>query len=375
MATIQCPTCGYEYEGDVCPVCGAKLGWKYRMRAKMRAGEERQAQAMPMPERMPETEEIPQPQLQPQIRPQPNSRAKAAKGVIAGSVVAIMIASAAVFGMIGSNISRRHESMPAPAEPIEWAEDYLDPNEEVFELEPQTVYEAEGVMVQITGYVRNDYSEILQVTMYNDSDHTVNISSEGMTINGVIMDEIIYGVVGPGETLTDELIFFESDLEDARLESIDEIGFQIQAMNAETYELLPEGERVTFQSPAGSSTWTRPTPEGKEVYNANGLRVLEIGLREDPYRESLTYYFENNSDRTFYASTEDGTINGKEPSDFFYGYLPELPPGSAGYMDISLYDFLDEGHTLDDVKDVTMPVTLYGADWDMIDQFVLHYQK
>lgn len=53
---------------------------------------------------------------------------------------------------------------------------------------------------------------------------------------------------------------------------------------------------------ASSYTQTKPNPEGKEIYNENGVRIVTLGLTKPYYEEewcAVRLFVENNSDETF----------------------------------------------------------------------------
>ncbi len=351
MATIECPVCGMTYTGKRCPVCGAKVKIRYRQEAEAQS----QTQAAPMPE--PEVHEVPT-QAVPQLKKK--SAGKRTAAALMASICVVIAAS--IVGIAGSFNRVRHSYEEQGYEFV------MDPDMTDYEIDPETVYDADGVKVEIQHYLRNDYMTEIHFQMTNDTDHDVRVSSELATIDGVASDRTFYTLVGAHETVDDVIYIFDNDLAEMGLSDVHEFAFQLRVRDDETYEDLDVSERYVFKTPAEGSA-QHAVPEGTVVYEKDGIRIRRIGTQsEEEDRFVMRYYVENDSDRDLCIFSQGSlTVNGEEV-DSSYAYGPDIPAGSGGFIDVVVYDYTRDVRSLEGTMAIMEKDT-----WEDIGQLSIEY--
>ena len=357
MNTIECPVCGMTYTGKQCPICGAKVKIRYRDRSQAQA----QAQAQPAPE--PIAYEDPQPTVTTAPSAQQRQGKRTPNRAAFGIMMAIMVIFASSFaGFLGvSNSARRSY------EDSQYVYEYTAyPGMTDYEIEPQVIYDANGVKVVIEHFRTNDYMTEVHLHFYNDNDYAVRVSSELATIDGVASEEWIYTMVEAQSEAEDAIYIFDSNLEEKGLQAVHELAFQLHLRDEDTYADLDRSERIVFKTPIEGAV-QHTAPEGDVVYEKDGIRVKQIETRIEEDRFVIRYYVENHSDKDITVYGDELIVNGEEgTSSYVYG--PEIPAGDVGYVDAVVYDYSDM------VEDVSGTVFLKEYDtWNDIGQFDLGY--
>ena len=354
--TIECPVCGMTYTGKQCPVCGAKVKIRYRQQAQA------QAQMQPVPEPMPYEE--PQPTVTTVQNMQQRQQAKRSQARALPAVIAAIgvIFASSIAGFLGV-ANRARQSYQDYGYTYEYT---IDEDMTDYGIEPQVVYDENGVKVVIEDFATNDYMTEIHFHLYNENDYPVRISSELATIDGVASTAWLYTMVDAYGEVDDVISIFDSNLEAMGLDAVHEFAFQLHVRNDDTYEDLGLSDRIVFKTPiAGTAQYT--APEGTVIYEGNGVRVTQVEtmVEEDSFR--MRYYVENDSDRNITVFSDDLLVNGKEvESSYVYG--PEIPAGSAGYIEAVVYDYSRT------VRSVSGTVFLKEYEtWDDIDQFEIDY--
>nr|MCR5006292.1 hypothetical protein [Clostridiales bacterium] len=246
----------------------------------------------------------------------------------------------------------------------------VDPDMTDYEIEPETVYDENGVKVEIQHYLRNDYMTEIHFQMTNDTDRDVRVSSELAAIDGVASDRTFYTLVGAHETVDDVIYIFDNDLTEMGLSEVHEFAFQLRIRDDETYEEIDRSERYVFQTPSEGSA-QHAVPEGTVVYEKDGIRIRRVGVQKDEEQEDrfvMRYYVENDSDRDLSLFSQGSlTVNGEEV-DSSYGYGPDIPAGCDGFIDVVVYDYAREVRSLEG----TIAITEFDT-WEDVGHFSIEY--
>jgi len=183
---------------------------------------------------------------------------------------------------------------------------------------------AEGVYCAASFLVRNEYEQTDFVTeLHNDTDETITISASRPVVNGVLFPEDSSFLV---DLMPHSYCVFDAGLggygvpdycfEALGLSPVCEVSFE--------YAIEPDGGDATdfvTISLAPTDTAGTPAPEGKLVYDKDGIIVRSFGLVPDSEEEdyigcaSVIFTIENRTDKE-YDLQDDGAgslvLNGKE---------------------------------------------------------------
>lgn len=249
-----------------------------------------------------------------------------------------------------------------------------------FDLD-QVIYDQDGVTVTVTGYQMTDNgSDTLNISVKNDTEYPVAADTISMSINGFVVDQYIMGLgVFEVETILSDLEGFGYDSVDEFLEDTynmtqpgetkdfeigvwigsDELPYigkvqQIQVAadalkftdmeNEENLgaEEMPDGEEVTIETEEFDGELKLPEMEGTEIYNQDGIRIVELDKEYDAeYQElDITVYIENNSEQTISFWGEQAYVN-DFVQDFSTGMYGDMKTGQKIITSMYIQDLTD----------------------------------
>lgn len=120
-----------------------------------------------------------------------------------------------------------------------------------YDAEGQTVLDADGYRIVLRGIDeghRISDSSVLIIYMYNGSDRSVSVQSGAVIVNGYELTSAMTTTVMPGKHAVDMVPFFEMDLEEYGIESIETVEISFRIMDEETWDLIVETPVVKIEN-------------------------------------------------------------------------------------------------------------------------------
>ena len=216
------------------------------------------------------------------------------------------------------------ETEPAETEPTEPAE--TEPTE-IEVLNPADIigtvlYDHDGVKVTVTAFEdKSYYGPEISVIIDNTTDKSVLVSSEQLSVNGYMMDDVmLYAEVEPGTQVEDYLMFSDEDMAQCGITELANVEFYIQVMDPETYKTLDTSKLLSLKLIGNYDQAIDYS--GTELYNQDGVRIIYKGIEGGSMFDGLVYLFvENNSGRDISVYAREITINGMASDDSFWSDL------------------------------------------------------
>ena len=224
------------------------------------------------------------------------------------------------------------------------------------EPQPEAALPEDGMVLLDSGDLRvvadwrdgDAFSGQIAVAVENNTGRTVWLDLEELVVNGFSMQygdvyaEAEAGQVGEGYFYLDE-----TEVMDAGITQFQEISFQLDVIDDETYEILDSRPVVLY--PECDPDYVQKAADGGTVLlDLDGVRVSYQGCipdystPDDPCFASLRLYLENNTNYPLTFFAPDGTVNGQAADLFFWA---ELEPHSRAVCRVSLYDVYNLGIT------------------------------
>lgn len=244
--------------------------------------------------------------------------------------------------------------------------------DEILDISEAVLYDQEGFKVTATGYKSVEGSNFgwLLLEAENSTDETMLMDMSSLSINGLTIegyrnrmttDEITmfvntmesaseskedvvdylcdsYNAVPAGETQEIEMSLMMDAVQNECIGTVQQIDISITPMKVtglgEEEELsteeMPEGEVVTLQTEAFDGELAVEEPEGTEIYNQDGIRIIALNIGYDEVGEYLdTYlYLVNDSGQAIGFEDVDMSVN-----DFV----------ASGYVDTPFFDVMESG--------------------------------
>lgn len=197
----------------------------------------------------------------------------------------------------------------------------LEPEPDYFPIPDSavTVYQDEELEVLVQWPQSQLFFRDFPVYLRNDSQRDVTVTARDLQINGYRMEasslwcEASAGTPGMG-------MFFlsEQDQVNAGILAIEDLSFQLEIYDSESYETVAITPEISFQAELPEGTVAMRQLEGIPLLNREGLTVSYLGFSYavsayDPYAfedGALLFHLENQSGKDLEISLTEGCVNG-----------------------------------------------------------------
>ncbi len=237
-------------------------------------------------------------------------------------------------------------------------------------IEETELYNADGVTVTATGFdAEASYGPEIQIRVTNDSDRTVDITAEDVEVNGFMMDPgLLYVVASPGGMADSEITLYNFVLDANGIDTVAAVTLSIVVSDDETYEEIGRSDRMTLTTSAAEGFTQTVDDSGDVLYDADGIRVVCQGLKEDDVWDGdLVIYAENNTDLYVGVTCEDVSVNGQPQENV--SFWADLQPGTRNVTGMYLMDLEDlELENVEDVEEISFRLQIIDQDaWEELD--------
>lgn len=111
----------------------------------------------------------------------------------------------------------------------------------------QELYNKNGIKIVGRELAEDEYmGTSLVLFIENNTGDNIVVSTENVSVNGYMVSSFMYGDVSAGKMSVESLTFYESDLEENDITSIEEIEFEFRIYNAKTYDDIDETDPITL---------------------------------------------------------------------------------------------------------------------------------
>ena len=207
---------------------------------------------------------------------------------------------------------------------------------DMVELEEPVVIYDEDVKITFRGIDYYDYgsAEVI-IVVENQSKEDVYVAVNTVEVNGFVQDASSYMDIKAGEKVTEHVDLFGADLELNDIEEIVELGLRCEKKVA--------GRNVFFDTVrlvnSESSYVQKYDDTGEEIYNQNGIRIVNKGMVVDDdesihWDDKVHLFVENSSGYNIVLIMNGNPIiNGKEVNDnFAVSMYQSVPAGKKANL-------------------------------------------
>lgn len=313
MEIIRCGECGSRLDAGYCPMCMKRIPltarekekpWRQRTYTQTQEEKDHKCITFDAPAK---------PAPKPVFREKPKGKS------VVGIVIAIVAAVASLIGNLAE----------------EWEDDVAIPEvdhsvylqagspgaEDVPGVDPVVLYEDGEITVTVdsAGLFYEDYA--LAVTVENQSQQDICVTTELMQVNGYMLNELtLYTPAGEGETVRDYLVFYSDGLIQAGIEEVNLISFALNIYDDQDYSPVAYVPPMLLRT---DSDYIQTVDDsGLELYNQNGVRILLKDTGMDDYGDwNATFYLENHTDELVAVSDMGIWINEEESGAMLWSIL------------------------------------------------------
>lgn len=366
MASYQCPSCGKPYNGKKCRSC------LYETFTEEITHGLHTHRGEPLV--------IDAPVRRPIRRKNPfvwDKRTRTRKNkfswVGVALVLIIVLAEPVINGLVNllesaGNAAESVVRVHARPEPESWP----DQMQVTMPAEGTVLLDRDGIRVAADWQDGDAFDGQIRLVLENNTDRPLWLTTESIVVNGFVMQYgSLFALADPGQTEEGYFYLDEQEVLGAGITQFQEISFQMEVVDDETYDLLLT-QPVTFR-PQCEEDYVQETPQpGTVLLDQDGVLLSYQGyepvhpMPEEPCYGGLKVYLENNTDYALGVYTLDAQVNGKKAEVYLWA---DLPAHSRCLALISLYDLENLKITSWDQLE-TVTLTLEIGDWDT-EQFLL----
>lgn len=249
----------------------------------------------------------------------------------------------------------------------ETADDPGDSNVDMEVTVAETVlYEVDGVKVTATGYEDGWMGPEIKMLVENDSTKNVLVTAQAVSVNGYMMPYAsLYSEVASGKKANESLSLMVSGLDQAGIETVAQLQFQLKIADSDTWDTLATSELITLNTSAAGLE--QPVDDsGDTLYEADGIRIVCKGLKQDIIWDgTIVFYMENNSGEPITVYAENVSVNGFMQDA---GMWSDLRDGTRIIDGMSLLDLSDlELESIEEVENIEFNLRIINSEtWDEI---------
>lgn len=300
----------------------------------------------------------------------PRKQASAAnkkKGAAIGIFLAVMSVIAPLFGLVEEVV----DSTPVPEPDYSIQEGFVEAGnlgaEDVPNVIAGEIYNANGIRITAddAGLSYGDYT--IFMTIYNDTDQSVSINMDLVSVNGYMLPFGLYQDVEAGESVQTHLTFYDYELEKAGIKQVAEVVFSLDIYEEDSFGYIVQGELVTIETVYDGIAEPAVDISGLELYNDGILWVILRDIRLNEYGEcELDLYIENLSGSTVNVYSGDSWVNAEQVQGY---YWKALRPDTRAIDDAYLYELDDLNiEELSQIEEITIDLYVdYMDGWDVVE--------
>jgi len=228
------------------------------------------------------------------------------------------------------------------------------------------LYEANGVKVTATGYEDGWMGPEIKVVVENTSDKNLLVTTTSVSANGYMMPYAsLYAEIAAGKKANESISLMNSEVEQSGIETIAELQFFLQVQDPESWETLATSELITLTTSAAGLE--QPIDDaGDELYNANGIRIICKGLKQDIIWDgTVVFFMENKSGKDISVYAENVSVNGFMQD---VGLWSDLRDDTMLIDGMSMIDLSDlEIESIDQIEEIEFNLRVVdAATWNDI---------
>lgn len=234
-------------------------------------------------------------------------------------------------------------------------------------IEEQVVLDEQGVRITVLSLDQDSwFGPTINLLIENNAEKSLTVQARNCSVNGAMIDPYFSCDVAAGKKANGELSFSSTDFSDAGIQTLQSIELTFYVYETDTYDEVFSSEMVTIYTTAPASFQQTFTVSGTEVFNADGVRFVVLGLDEsDPtWGSNIRVYAENNSTRSITVQLTDVSVNGYMIDPYFYS---AILPGKVAFDRITFFQTDLDDNNITSIDSLEFRVHVFDSDsWDTI---------
>ncbi len=203
--------------------------------------------------------------------------------------------------------------------------------------EDQILLDAKGVIVKTQGMAFDEaIGPMICVSIENTNDEAIDLFSEYIVINGIMIPEIISSHVDANCTEDTFFSFMDDPFAAYGIETIADIQVVFELLDTETLEPYYTSETIHIHTSLSGEYKQNYDSSGTLVFEDENFKVVYQGISDTRgYDPVLHFYIENNDDKPVGISTSQFYLNNKH-TDYSPVFWYNMLPRTKGYAEVKL---------------------------------------
>lgn len=186
-------------------------------------------------------------------------------------------------------------------------------------IDEQVLFEQNGIKVTATEYTTDSlWGDGIKLLIENSSSTDLGVGCKALIVNDYMISDLFSASVAAGKKAYETLNLSSSALKAAGIENVGKIEVYFYLYDANSYSTVANIDCVTIKTSAFDTMDSTPNDAGKELYNANGIRIVGKYVDENSFwGTAVLLYIENNSGKNHIIQCDDLSVNGFMVTSYF----------------------------------------------------------
>lgn len=229
-------------------------------------------------------------------------------------------------------------------------------------IEETVLLDKAGIKITAKEYVSDlIWGDGIKLLVENTTDKSVTVGCDALIVNNYMITDLFSCTVAAGKKTNETLYLSSSELKDAGIDVIGQVEIYFHAHEKDEYlESIFEKELATVKTSQFDQMDTTPNDSGKELYNANGIKIVGKYVQEKSLLgAAIQLYIENKTGKDVYVTCDDLSVNGFTLDALFYSTIYN---GKMTIDDITLLSSDLEENEITSVDEIEVKFKVTNAD-------------
>lgn len=120
--------------------------------------------------------------------------------------------------------------------------------QQTFDVSGTEVFNSKGIRFVVLGLDESDpvWGSSIHVYTENNSTRNITVQLTGVSVNGYMIDPYFYSALLVGKVAFDRVTFFQTDLDDNNITSIESLEFRIHVYDSDTWDTVLDSEVISL---------------------------------------------------------------------------------------------------------------------------------
>lgn len=233
-------------------------------------------------------------------------------------------------------------------------------------VEETAVFEENSIKITVTGLDTDGWmGPELKLLIENDSASNITVQTRLSSVNGFMVDSSISEDVVVAKKANTGILFSDSDLKNAGIETISNIQFSFHIFDTDSWDTIMDSELITVNTSAADYV-QNVDDTGDILVDSDGIKIVARGLdtEDSIFGPSLILYIENNTGRNLTVQARDESVNGFMIDSIM---STDISSGNKALTELTFMSSDLEENSIEEINEIEFSFHIY--DYDTYDNY------